>query len=173
MQENFSSIIKPQISLGRLFFRRQSIFAECTHDNGVILLNWSENSTLMFHFLVDSVPVGPLQNESIPRSSLKRSPRVDNFVQNHYRSFILTLNPGILFLQWISYQYTGCFFLTDLKNQEVERVLSRCNTITSWLTAKNSYTQYHWIRVYMFDIICGRSYDNISCYRPQTKFGVR
>ena len=25
----------------------------------------------------------------------------------------------------------------------------------------------------MFDIICGRSFDNISCYRPQTKFRAR
>ena len=33
----------------------------------------------MFHSLVESVPAGRLQNESIPRSSLKRSPRVDNF----------------------------------------------------------------------------------------------
>ena len=100
----------------------------------------------MFHSLVDSVPVGHLQNKSISRSSLKRSPRVDNFVQNHYRSFILTLKPRHLVYSVNQLWIHRTSFLTDFKKkqQEVEQVLSQCrsNTITNWLTAMNFYTQY-------------------------------
>ena len=111
----------------------------------------------MFHSLVDSVPVGHLQNKSIPRSSLKRSPHVDNFVQNHYRSFILTLKFCAKSLQKLHSNFEtqpSGFFSEPVMNtqdvfsnwfkkkQEVEQVLSQCNTITNWLTAKNFYTQY-------------------------------
>ena len=176
MQENFSPIIKPQISLGRLFFPASIYLCR------MYTWQWSNFVKLIreqhpyVSFLGGQCPCRPFAeriNSQNFRSSLKRSPRVDNFVQNHYRSFILTLKPRHLVSSVNQLWIHRTSFLTDLKKQEVEQVLSQCNTITNWLTAKNFYTQYHWIRVYMFDIICGRSFDNISCYRPQTKFRAR